>query len=72
MCYLAAKVLNKSCHKLYERIIGIGIANKMALVAVMNKPLKQVFSTVKSGEVYCEKGNGCIKTSPIYLLLTSL
>ena len=55
MCSMAAKVYNKGCQQLYERMIAAGKAKKVALVAVMNKLLKQVFGMVKSGEVYCEK-----------------
>jgi transposase len=55
MCSMAAKVYNKGCQQLYDRMIRGGKAKKVALVAVMNKLLKQVFGIVKSGEVYCEK-----------------
>jgi len=53
MCSLAAKVYNKACQELYERMLAAGKAKKVALVAVMNKLLKQVFGIVNSGEVYC-------------------
>ncbi len=52
MCSLAAKVYNKACQELYERMVAAGKAKKVALVAVMNKLLKQVFGIVRSGEVY--------------------
>jgi len=52
MCSLAAKVYNKACQELYERMVAAGKAKKVALVAVMNKLLKQVFGIVNSGEVY--------------------
>jgi hypothetical protein len=52
MCSLAAKVYNKACQDLYERLVAAGKAKKAALVAVMNKLLKQVFGIVHSGEVY--------------------
>ncbi len=52
MCSLAAKVYNKACQELYERMVAAGKAKKVALVAVMNKLLKQVFGIVNSGEAY--------------------
>jgi transposase len=52
MCSLAAKVYNKACQELYVRMVAGGKAKKVALVAVMNKLLKQVFGIVNSGEVY--------------------
>ena len=52
MCSMAAKVYNKGCRDLYERMVAAGKAKKVALVAVMNKLLKQVFGIVNSGEVY--------------------
>ena len=56
MCSMAAKVYNKGCRELYERMVAAGKAKKVALVAVMNKLLKQVFGMVRSGEAYCVKG----------------
>lgn len=53
MCSMAAKIHNKGCRELYERMVKAGKAKKVALVAVMNKLLKQVFGIVNSGEVYC-------------------
>jgi transposase len=52
MCAMAAKVYNKACRELYERMLAAGKAKKVALVAVMNKLLKQVFGMVRSGEAY--------------------
>jgi transposase len=49
---MAAKVYNKGCRELYARMLAAGKAKKVALVAVMNKLLKQVFGIVRSGEVY--------------------
>ncbi|WP_162055677.1 transposase [Pontibacter pamirensis] len=54
MCAMAAKVHNKACRKLYERMVAAGKAKKVALVAEMNKLIKQVFGIVRSGEVYTE------------------
>lgn len=53
MCSLAAKVYNKACRELYDRMLAAGKAKKVALVAVINKLLKQVFGIVNSGEDYC-------------------
>ncbi|WP_147294152.1 transposase [Pontibacter diazotrophicus] len=53
MCSMAAKVYNRGCRELYERMVAAGKAKKVALVAVINKLLKQVFGIVNSGEVYC-------------------
>jgi hypothetical protein len=41
--------------ELYDRMLTAGKAKKVALVAVMNKLLKQLFGIVRSGEVYAEK-----------------
>jgi len=53
---MAAKVYHKDCRKLYVRMLAEGKAKKVALVAVMNKLLQQVFGIVNSGEVYGVKG----------------
>jgi len=52
MCALAAKAYNKPCRELYERMVTAGRAKRVALVAVMNKLIKQVFGIVQSGEGY--------------------
>jgi hypothetical protein len=52
MCSLAARVYNKARRELYERMLATGKAKKVALVAVMNELLKQVFGVVHSGIVY--------------------
>jgi transposase len=52
MCAMAARVYNRACRELYERLIAAGKARKVALVAVMNKLIKQVFGIVRSGEGY--------------------
>ncbi len=56
MCSMAAKVHNRACRELYERMVAAGEAKKVALVAVMNKLIKQVFGMVRSGEVYDVNG----------------
>ncbi len=56
MCSMTAKVHNKACQQLYDRMVAAGKAKKVALVAVMNKLIKQVFGMVRSGEVYAANG----------------
>lgn len=45
----SARRHNRSCRALYERLIAAGKRKKVALVAVANKMLRQVFAVVKSG-----------------------
>ena len=47
-----ASKYNSVCKALYERIIAKGKSEKLALIAVCNKLLKQAFSIVKSGLPY--------------------
>jgi len=53
MCFSACKH-NKACREIYERIITKGKRKKLALIAVVNKLLKQVFAIAKSGLPYDE------------------
>jgi transposase len=43
---------NKACKELYERLRGKGKPYKVALIATVNKLIKQVFAIAKSGEPY--------------------
>jgi transposase len=43
---------NTACKALYERLKANGKTGKQALVAVMNKLLKQVFAVVKNNSLY--------------------
>ena len=52
MCSLQASRYNKSCKNLYERLLAKGKPKKVALIAVVNKLLKQVFAIAKSGLPY--------------------
>ena len=52
MCSFNASKYNSACKALYDRIIGKGKSKKLALIAVCNKLLKQVFLIVKSGLPY--------------------
>lgn len=59
MCALNAKATNDGCKTLYDRLIAKGKNKKLALIAVCNKLLKQVFGVVKSGVLY--QDNFCKK-----------
>lgn len=52
MCALNAKKNNKACRELFDRLVAKGKNKKMAIIAVCNKLLKQVFAVVKSGVLY--------------------
>lgn len=45
----SAKRYNPPCKELYERLVARGKAHRQALVAVINKLLKQAFAVAKSG-----------------------
>ena len=52
MCSMNAMKTNNACKALYERLRANGKTGKLALVAVMNKLLKQVFAVVKNNTLY--------------------
>lgn len=52
MCALNAKATNAACKALYDRLVSKGKNKKLAIIAVCNKLLKQVFAVVKSGVLY--------------------
>jgi len=52
LCALSAKNHNKVCRALYERQLAKGKPKKVALIAVANKLVKQVFTIVKSGVAF--------------------
>lgn len=54
MCAMMAKVCNKACKETFDRLVERGKPKKLALIAVMNKLIKQAFAIVKSGNIYCE------------------
>lgn len=54
MCAMMAKVCNKACKETFDRLVGRGKPKKLALIAVMNKLIKQAFAIVKSENMYCE------------------
>ena len=43
---------NKACKELYERLRTKGKSYRVALIAAVNKLIKQAFAIVKSGEPY--------------------
>lgn len=52
MCALNAKRTNAACKELYDRLVAKGKNKKLAIIAVCNKLLKQVFAVAKSGVMY--------------------
>jgi transposase len=52
MCSMNAMKTNTACKALYDRLRANGKTGKQALVAVMNKLLKQVFAVVKNNTLY--------------------
>lgn len=54
MCAMMAKVCNKGCKETFDRLVDRGKPKKLALIAVMNKLIKQAFAIVKSGNMYNE------------------
>jgi transposase len=54
LCAFNACKHNKACRETYERIVNKGKSNKLALIAVANKLLKQCFAIAKSGLPYVE------------------
>jgi len=61
MCALNAKSTNPACKELFERLVAKGKNKKLAVIAVCNKLLKQVFAVVRSGQLYDK--NYTVKTS---------
>jgi transposase len=54
ICSWSAKRYNKTCKELYERLVAKGKAKKQALIAVVNKLLKQVFAIATQKTKYNE------------------
>ena len=52
MCSMNAMKTNPACKALYDRLREKGKSGKLALIAVCNKLLKQVFAVVKNGTLY--------------------
>lgn len=54
MAARAASKYNAACKALYERLLAKGKAKKLALIAVANKLVKQVFAVINNNEFYIE------------------
>lgn len=54
MAARAASKYNSACKDLYERLLAKGKAKKLALIAVANKLVKQVFALINKNEFYIE------------------
>lgn len=52
MAARTAKIYNLACKDLYERLRKVGKPHKQAMVAVMNKLVKQAFGVVQSGVAF--------------------
>ena len=52
MCALNAKETNGACKELFDRLIAKGKNKKLAIIAVANKLLKQVFGVVKNERLF--------------------
>lgn len=57
VCAWSAKRCNKSCKELYDRLVEKGKSKKLALIAVVNKLLKQAFAIATKKEYYSIKIN---------------
>ena len=55
MAALNAKKTNPACKALFERLVLKGKNKKLAIIAVCNKLLKQVFAVIKSGVPYSDQ-----------------
>lgn len=54
VCSWTAKKNNKACKELYDRLTEKGKSKKLALIAVVNKLLKQAFAIATKNEYYLE------------------
>ena len=54
MAARAASRYNTACKALYDRLLAKGKAKKLALIAVANKLVKQVFALINNNEFYIE------------------
>jgi len=55
VCSWSAIKANKACRELYERLLAKGKAKRLALIAVVNKLLRQAFAVATKKEFYLEK-----------------
>ena len=54
MAAMSASKYNAECKLLYERLVERGKSAKQALMAVVNKLIRQVFAVVKSKQPYVD------------------
>jgi len=54
MAALSASKHNKACAEQYMRLIAKGKSKRVALIAVANKPLRQIFAVIKNNRNYDE------------------
>lgn len=54
MCAFNACKCNRGCRLLYERLVAKGKSKKLALIAVANKLIKQVFGLINNDLIYDE------------------
>jgi transposase len=52
MCALKAKETNGACKALFDRLVAKGKNKKLAIIAVANKLVKQVFGIVKNETLF--------------------
>ena len=52
MCALTASKHNRTCRDLYQRLLMSGKAKKVALLAVVNKLIKQIFAVAKNNVLF--------------------
>ncbi len=52
MCAMSAKRYNRTCKDLYERLVAKGKPFKVALMAVVNKLIKQIYAVISKNEVF--------------------
>jgi transposase len=55
MCALSATRYNKACKVFYERLVKAGKPKLVALIAVANKLIRQVFAVVNNGSLFYDK-----------------
>jgi transposase len=60
MCSLSAIKHNQACKELYQRLKAKGKGNKVALIAVCNKLLKQAFAIATKGTTYQPNYQGAL------------
>lgn len=52
VCAWSAKRYNKACKELYDRLVEKGKSKRLALIAVANKLIKQVFAIATNNQTY--------------------